>query len=347
MKLKVPQKSEKMSPHPPPSPTRPSRVVRSPPMVTLFAMLVRFLPRWVVLPALLAALQLVAAEPPRPPSDPAPSTMEAQYRKLLQLDDEAQTEVDRWIREAREFERQGAGSSKAALALRVEQRLKLVREAYEAFLERHPRHVEARVAFASFLGDIGEEEAGIPHLKRALELNPKLAPAWNNLAKTYAHNGPVEEAFACYEKAIELEPAEPIYHHGLAQTIYVFRRAAMNRYRLNEAQAFEKALGLHRKALELAPSNLLLATDLAQSFYGANPPRREEALAAWKHALTLATTDQERQGIHIHLARVQLQSGKLDEAEGSLAHVDHPEMREIKEKLQSEIAAKKAPASTR
>lgn len=309
-------------------------------------MTLRLLQRALVLTALGLALRLGGAEIQPPAPAGATSTAEADYRKLLAQDDEAQAEADRWIREAGEFERQGAGGSKATLSLKVEQRLKLVRDAYEAFIEKHPRHAEGRVAFASFLGDIGEEEAGIPHLKRALELNPALAPAWNNLGKSYAHNGPVEESFACYEKAIELKPMEPIYRHGLGQVIYVFRRAAMTHYQLTEAQTFEKALGLHRKALELDPKNLLFATDLAQCFYGAKPFRPEEALAAWNHALSLAGTDQERQGIELHLARVQLQAGKLEAAEGSLALVTHPEMAELKEKLLREIAAKKgAPAA--
>lgn len=287
MKGKAPQKSKKRC-------VRPRLlagwVVRTPGSDRLDGMTLQLLRRLLVLTALGVALRLGGAEIPPPAAGVATSTAEADYRKLLAQDDEAQAEADRWIREAEEFERQGAGGSKATLSLKVEQRLKEVRGAYEAFIEKHPRHAEGRVAFASFLGDIGEEEAGIPHLKRALELNPSLAPAWNNLGKTYAHNGPVEQAFACYEKAIELKPMEPVYRHGLAQVIYVFRRAAMTHYQVTEAQAFDKALELHRKALELDPKNLLFATDLAQCFYGAKPFRHGEAEAAWNHALALAAT---------------------------------------------------------
>src|SRR2546430_10293396 len=74
------------------------------------------------------------------PSDP----VEKEYQKLLELDDAAQEEVDKWIRDDTAFREQGAGLAGATLGARVEQRLKPVREAYEGFLRRHPDHARDR-----------------------------------------------------------------------------------------------------------------------------------------------------------------------------------------------------------
>lgn len=42
--------------------------------------------------------------------------------------------------------------------------------------------------------------------KRAVEIDPTYAAAYNNLAIAYEHNGRFDEARAAYEKALELEP---------------------------------------------------------------------------------------------------------------------------------------------
>jgi Flp pilus assembly protein TadD len=42
--------------------------------------------------------------------------------------------------------------------------------------------------------------------KRAVEVDPTYAAAYNNLAIAYEHNGKFDDARAAYEKALELEP---------------------------------------------------------------------------------------------------------------------------------------------
>ena len=42
--------------------------------------------------------------------------------------------------------------------------------------------------------------------KRAVEVDPTYAAAYNNLAIAYEHNGQFDEARVAYEKALELEP---------------------------------------------------------------------------------------------------------------------------------------------
>ena len=42
--------------------------------------------------------------------------------------------------------------------------------------------------------------------KKAVEIDPTYAAAWNNLAIAYEHEGKFEEAKKAYEKALELDP---------------------------------------------------------------------------------------------------------------------------------------------
>jgi tetratricopeptide (TPR) repeat protein len=289
------------------------------------------------------------ATKPAPLSAPSAATnvvdpVELEYLKLLAEDDAAQKEADKWIRDAQAFESKGAGISQATLTAKIEQRLEPVKKAYEDFLRRHPNHVKARLAFGSFLNDIHESEAAVVEWEKARQIDPKNPAAWNNLANYYGHEGPIEKAFEYYAKAIELDPKEPVYLQNLATITYLFRPDAMAIYQCSEEEVFNRALDLYKKALELDPENFILAHDLAQSYYGIRPMRVEEAITAWTTALKLAGDDIERQGIHLHLARVKLNSGRFEDARQHLKAVTHEMHSVLKERLEKNLAAKEAKA---
>ena len=274
--------------------------------------------------------------------------LEKEYQQLLADDDAAQAEVDQWIRDNAKFAEQGAGLSRAGLAAKVNQRLDRVKEAYLSFLLKHPQHARARLAYASFLGDIGDEDAAIEQAEKAREADPKNPAAWNNLANLYGHRGPVRKAFDYYEKAIELNPTEPVYLQNFATTVYLFRKDAREHYGLDEQGVFTKALGLYERAVKLDPANFQLVTDWASSYYGIKPPRYEEAVAAWEYALKIARDDIERQGVQIHLARFKINLRRFDEAREHLAAVRHEMYGVLKERASENLRKReeeaKAPA---
>ena len=267
--------------------------------------------------------------------------VEQAYEKLLEDDDAAQTEVDKWIREHDAFAEKGAGGvADAALQLRIEQRFEPVHKAYKEFIERHLKHTQARLAYGSFLNDIGKEAEAKEHWDKALALDPKDPAAWNNLANYYGHRGPITNAFIHYQKAIELSPNEPVYYQNFATTVYLFRRDAMEFFKIDEPQVFNRALELYRKALKLDPNNFALATDFAQSYYGIKPLRYVDAMAAWNDALKIANDDLTRQGVYLHFARLQLNTGRFNEARTNLNFVTHAQLQVLKDRLARNIVEK-------
>ena len=263
---------------------------------------------------------------------------EAAYERLLAMDDEAHDQMDRWIQEA---DAKGPEADTTELQRKIDERIGAVTKAYGEFLGRHPGHARARIAYGSFLNDTGQESRAKEEWEKALALDPGNPAVYNNLAGLYGHRGPVTNAFTFYEKAIALDPKEPVYYQNLATTVFLFRRDVMEHYGFDDEQkVFDKALALYRRAMELDPTNFVLAADTAQTYYGIKPPRHDEALEAWRKALQLASDDLERQGVRIHLARVQVQAGRFDEARKSLDSVTNTHFQSVKEKIRKTLESR-------
>ena len=278
--------------------------------------------------------------------------VEREYLKLLADDNAAQAEIDEWIKQDEKFREEGAGLADVTLRPRIKQRFDPIRKAYVEFLQHHPDHARARLAFGGFLNDLGEEEEAVQQWEKARVLDPANPAVWDNLATYYGHNGSAKKAFEYYGKAIALSSKESVYYQNLAITVYLFRKEAQEYYEMTEPQIFNKTLALYRKALALDPKNFPLATDLAQTFYGFKPPASEnvestlreekkhygEALEAWRVALALAHDDMEREGIYVHLARINLMVGRWDEARRNLTLVTNGIYHAVREKLEKKLA---------
>ena len=79
-------------------------------------------------------------------------------------------------------------------------------------------------------------QKSIENFKRALELDPNYASAYNGLGAAYSKGGNVDGAIFCWEKAVELKPdfAFPLYNLGLAYLAKGNKQKALayfNRYK--------------------------------------------------------------------------------------------------------------------
>lgn len=272
--------------------------------------------------------------------------VELAYEKLMEDDDAALAEIDGWIVENQKYAEQGAGVPPAELNARIRQRLEPVRRAYEEFIQKHPQHGRARLAFASFLEATGDEDAALGQMLKAREVEPNNPAAWNNLANYYGHRGPLTNAFTHYERAIELDPKEAVYYHNFGTTVYLFRKDAMAHYDLTEPQVFDKALTLYSNALALDGKNFLLASDIAMSFYGIKPARNADGIAAWERALGLAEDSLQREGVFIHLARFKMNAGLYDAARAHLNAVTNAALLELKGRVLRNLNEREHPAKS-
>ncbi len=269
--------------------------------------------------------------------------VEMEYQNVLSEDDKAMAEVDGWIRENNEYKEKGAGVDAGLLNDRIKKRLDTVDAGYQDFIKRHPDHARIHVAYGSFLDNRGREEPAVDEYEKAIKIDPKLPSAYNQAANYYAHRSPVKKAFEYYEKAITLDPGEEVYYHNLADVVFLFRPDAEEYYKISEPQVFDKALALYRKAREIEPENFKLSTDLAESYYGIKPFRTNEAIEAWSNSLALASSDVEREGVLIHLARINIMADRTADARALLGQVTNADYADLKARLLRNAEKKEHP----
>lgn len=256
-------------------------------------------------------------------------------RAVMVDDDNALEEVQAWM-STNAIPRTDTNRM-ALFQAKVRGRLDEVRSAYQKFLQQHPDSARGFLAYGSFLNDIGEEDAAKAQYENSRLLDPKNPAVWNQLANYYGEYGELTNAFADYAEAIRLDPTEPVYYQNFATTVYLYRKDAREFYGLTEQQVFDKALGLYREAIKLAPDNLPLATDYAESYYGIKPMRTNDALTAWSDCLKLCKDENERQGVMIHLARIKIAVGMFDEAQANLDTVTNADFAELKRRLERSL----------
>jgi tetratricopeptide (TPR) repeat protein len=115
-------------------------------------------------------------------------------------------------------------------------------------------------------------DEAIAEYKKAIELDPKNAPAHNNLGNALRQKGRLDEAIAEYHKAIRLDPKFALAHDnvGIALT---------DKGRVDDAIAeFQKAIELDPK---LATAHINFGNALRQK------GRLDDAIAQWQKAIQL------------------------------------------------------------
>src|SRR5262249_7048356 len=111
-------------------------------------------------------------------------------------------------------------------------------------------------------------------------------------------------------------------------------------------QVFAKAFELYSNAMRLDPDNFPLASDVAQTYYGIQPLRTDEALQAWTNALKIAHDEVEREGVYVHFARLKLMAGRFAEAHAHLDAITNEMYAQLKTRLTRNLNEKESGAKT-
>jgi tetratricopeptide (TPR) repeat protein len=160
----------------------------------------------------------------------------------------------------------------------------------------NPKLAESYYNLGTVLRRKGSLDEAIACFHKAVAVDPNSASAYNNMGLTLAQKGSVEEAIACFRKAIECDPKLAEAHHNLGLGLQV-------KGQLDEAIAcFRKAVEFNQ---EFAQAHLNLGTLLLSK------GQLDEAIACFRKALELNPKLDEA---HLYLGVGLQNKGQLDEA---------------------------------
>ncbi len=141
------------------------------------------------------------------------------------------------------------------------------------------------------LADRGWYDEAVKEFKKAIELDPTSAHAWDNLASVYAEKKSYREALDAHLKALALEPDSANGHYNLAAFLSL--------------HGLDFAVSEYQQAIELEPDYPDAHLNLGLAY--ADLGRTEEAMAAMKTAIEQEPKDA--------LARQELASLQMDEGD--------------------------------
>ena len=111
---------------------------------------------------------------------------------------------------------------------------------YQTAMEIEPDLAEAHNNLGLALASQGRVDNAIAQYQKALEIKPDYAEAHTNLGIALADRGQTEEAMAHYRKALEIDPCDTKAHSNLGAI-------------LADEGRFNEAMAHYRKAVEIDP----------------------------------------------------------------------------------------------
>jgi len=117
-----------------------------------------------------------------------------------------------------------------------------------------------------------KERDPITAYRKAIELNPNYADAYNGLGNALYNQKKLDEAIAAYRKAIELNPNYADAYKGLGNALY-------------KQEKLDEAIAAYRKAIQLNPNYAAAYNNLGNALKVQK--KLDEAIAAYRKAIQL------------------------------------------------------------
>ena len=170
----------------------------------------------------------------------------------------------------------------------------------EKMVEERPQYVDGYILLARIATEQGDFEGSVPHLYRALELEPERFETHNGLGTALSRLGKHEEALKHFEESVRMRPGKPEVLVNLGWCLY-------------EQGKYGESVAQYIKALEIEPDQAKTHFHLGKAL--ARQGKLDEALARWNEALRLtADKDDIQKGLRNDIAERLAAHGRLEQA---------------------------------
>lgn len=199
----------------------------------------------------------------------------------------------------------------------AQRRFHAVSRQYLTLIANNPDQLEPRLLYGKLLNRYGDGLGALEQFHAALDINPDVPMAYQQLSVIYAEEGDYGTAFAYALEAVERDPSEAVYHYGIGELITYFRDEMVADEVNNAEELDAQMIRAFAQAAELKPALVSMQFRYGESYYDMMDPDWEGALKQWRRmAETLGEFmgDTERDALRLHTARVLAELGRMDEA---------------------------------
>ncbi len=216
--------------------------------------------------------------------------------------------------------------------------LQSVINSYDILIQKSPDFAPAYVAYGMLLGQVGMTKEAVGILLKANQLDKEIPVVKNEIGRFLAEDGKLVEALPWIMAAIDLEPAQPLYHYHLGKLLTEGRDDFIKTGQFTRASLDKAMLQAFARAAELAPANFAYAYRHAEAYYDLETPQWDAALALWRKLDAGVGTPLEHQTLWLHQANVLLKQGKPAEARALLVTVTELTLAKQKQTLLDQLA---------
>ena len=193
-----------------------------------------------------------------------------------------------------------AYNSLAYLEFRLEWDWKRAESNFKRAIELQPSYAAAYEKYALYLALLGRYDEALPLMYRAYDLDPLSASVSTGIGRIYHFSHQFDKAIEQYNKTLELNPdyVEAVFALGLTYS---------------HSERYDQAISVLKKALELSNGRLIILGSLATAY--AKNGMREEAL---KIKNDLIQQQKEKHISPFYFAMIDAPLGNIDAAVDSL-----------------------------
>ena len=172
-------------------------------------------------------------------------------------------------------------------------------ELFAKLVAAYPEDERARFSLSSYHYGVRNYEAAAAECRRAIQLAPNYAPAYNMLGYSLRETGNDKEAEAALRKYVELVPNEPNPQDSLAELLMKMGR-------------FDDSIEAYRKALSLDPQFWGSHRGIAANLLFQD--KHKEAMEQLQKAFEVASDDSERRRALREMAICHVDQGRVPAA---------------------------------
>jgi len=186
---------------------------------------------------------------------------------------------------------------------------------YDEILATSPNNIDMLILYGKFLRRINQNDKANLMFSHADTLDENIAVVKQQIGNYLAETGDYAEALAYYLRAVELDPAQAVYHYGIGELLATFRDKFVADGIYSNDLMDKLILEAFSKASAIEPANKDFLFRNGEAYYDLHTPRWDEALALWTVAGARSDlTSFEKDVVRLHKARVLCELGRDREA---------------------------------